>query len=239
MENFVLYDEIGCGSMRTVYKGRRKGSVEYVAIHCIEKSKRPLVQNSVRISYELEHRNVVRFYEWYETSNHLWLVVELCAGESLHRILEQDIYLPETTVKAFGKDLVCGLSYLHSVGVVYADLCPSKLLLDSDGTLKFSNFCLSKLTDIADSIDESSHKTSDDDGTTMFTSFYMAPEVIMGGAPSKQSDLWALGCLLYEMYTGSPPFYAEDFKDLCQKICDDKLSYPLQGELQGQFLFYR
>lgn len=228
MENFVLYDEIGSGGKRTVYKGRRKGSVQYVAIHCIEKVKRSLIQNNVRISYELDHPNIVQFFEWYETTNHLWLVVELCAGESLNAILQQDLYLPETTVKTFGKDLVSGLSYLHLIGIVYADLCPSKLLLDSDGTLKFSNFCLARFVDVSESIEEDTAQQRSNDGI-VGSPLYMAPEVIRGGMRSKQSDLWALGCVLYEMYTGSPPFSGGSFEDLCERICEAKTPYPLQG----------
>lgn len=229
MENFVLYDEIGSGTKRTVYKGRKKGSVQYVAIHCIEKTKRALIQNNVRISYELDHRNLVQFFEWYETSNHLWLVVELCTGDSLNAILQQDLYLPETTVKAFGKDMVSGLAYLHSIGIIYSDLCPAKLLLDSDGTLKFSNFCLARFLDVSESMEEQ-HAQHSNKGI-VGSPLYMAPEVIQGGIRTKQSDLWALGCVLYEMYTGSPPFKGNSFDDLCEKICDTKISYPVQGTI--------
>ena len=147
MENFVLYDEVGSGAKRTVYKGRRKGSVSYVAIHCIEKVHRVPIQNNVRVCYELDHPNMVRFHEWYETTNHLWLVVELCSGDSLGTVLAQDGYLPERLVKEFGQHLVRGLVYLHAQDIVYGDLCPGNVLLDSDGTLKFSNFCMSRFTD--------------------------------------------------------------------------------------------
>jgi len=222
MENFVLYDEIGAGSKRTVYKGRRKGSVSYVAIHCVEKVHRDLIQNNVRVSYELEHPNIVRFYEWYETTNHLWLVVELCAGNSLQDILSQDSFLPEPVVKSFGKDLVAGLAYLHSQEIVYADLCPSNVLLDADGTLKLSNFCLSKFTD--------SNDENQDFQTTLSSPYHLSPEVVNGEEVNKQSDLWALGCVLFEMFTGTPPFKAVSSESLNQQILETKTPYPMQGE---------
>lgn len=78
MENFVLYEEIGRGSRTVVYKGRRKGTINFVAILCTEKCKRPEITNWVRLTHEIKHKNIVTFHEWYETSNHLWLVVELC-----------------------------------------------------------------------------------------------------------------------------------------------------------------
>ena len=81
MDNFILYDDISKSENSIIYKGRRKGSINFVAIHCIDKSLRPEITNLVRLTYELAHTNVVKFYEWYETSNHLWLVVELCTGK--------------------------------------------------------------------------------------------------------------------------------------------------------------
>uniref|UniRef100_A0A286XAU7 Protein kinase domain-containing protein n=1 Tax=Cavia porcellus TaxID=10141 RepID=A0A286XAU7_CAVPO len=84
MENFILYEEIGRGSKTVVYKGRRKGTINFVAILCTEKCKRPEITNWVRLTHEIKHKNIVTFHEWYETSNHLWLVVELCTGENVY-----------------------------------------------------------------------------------------------------------------------------------------------------------
>uniref|UniRef100_A0A3B4BAL2 Protein kinase domain-containing protein n=2 Tax=Periophthalmus magnuspinnatus TaxID=409849 RepID=A0A3B4BAL2_9GOBI len=80
MENFILYEKLGSGSRSVVHKGRLKGSLNYVAIVCSDKVKRPEIINHVRLCHDFEHPNIVSFYEWYETSNHLWLVVELCTG---------------------------------------------------------------------------------------------------------------------------------------------------------------
>ncbi len=81
MDNFILYDDICKTENCVIYKGRRKGSINFVAIHCIEKILRPEITNLVRLTYEMSHKNAVKFFEWYETSNHLWLVVELCTGK--------------------------------------------------------------------------------------------------------------------------------------------------------------
>uniref|UniRef100_A0A3B5AME5 Protein kinase domain-containing protein n=1 Tax=Stegastes partitus TaxID=144197 RepID=A0A3B5AME5_9TELE len=81
MENFILYEELGAGRNSVVYKGRKKGSLNYVAIVCTDKAKRTEITNHVRLSRDLDHPNIVSFYEWYETSSHLWLVVELCTGQ--------------------------------------------------------------------------------------------------------------------------------------------------------------
>ncbi|XP_063952872.1 serine/threonine-protein kinase ULK4-like [Lytechinus pictus] len=229
MENFILYDEIRQTETSTMYKGRRKGSVNFVAIHCIDKARRSEVTNRVRLTHELSHPNVVEFYEWYETTNHLWLIVELCTGGSLEHILSQDGHFPEQAVRDFGLDLVRGLHYIHSVGMLFSDFKPSKILVDSSGSLKYDDFSLARLEeenleDIFDmtSPEGTSDQTKqDDEGTnksTLGCPNYLAPEVLQGQPHSIATDLWALGCLLYEMYTGNPPFQAEEFSKLVEQI---------------------
>ena len=127
MDNFILYDEICKSDHSVIYKGRRKGSINFVAIHCVEKVLRPEITNLVRLTYEMNHKNVIKFYEWYETSNHLWLVVELCAAGNLELILDQDTCLPESSIKKFGIDLCEGLFYIHSIGILFCDLVPRKV----------------------------------------------------------------------------------------------------------------
>ena len=127
MDNFILYDEIAKTENSIIYKGRRKGSINFVAIHCIEKSLRPEITNLVRLTYEMNHKNVVKFHEWYETSNHLWLVVELCTAGSLDAIIEQDGCFPESSIREFGIDLCEGLFYIHSIGILFCDLIPRKV----------------------------------------------------------------------------------------------------------------
>ncbi|KAF3691645.1 Serine/threonine-protein kinase ULK4 [Channa argus] len=127
MENFILYEELGAGSSSVVYKGRRKGHLNYVAIICSDKAKRPEITNHVRLSHDVDHQNIVTFYEWYETSNHLWLVVELCTGGSLESMIHQDGFFPEDVVKRFGWDLVQGLKHIHELGIIFSDLTPAKV----------------------------------------------------------------------------------------------------------------
>ncbi|KAL2083888.1 hypothetical protein ACEWY4_019406 [Coilia grayii] len=242
MENFILYEEIGRGSKSVVYKGRRKGSIHFVAIICSEKSKRPELTNHVRLTHDLQHDNVVSFYEWYETSNHLWLVVELCTGGSLEAVISQDECLSEDVVREFGTDLVKGLKHIHESGIVFCDLTPAKILLDGPGTLKYSNFCLAKAE--GESLEEFfalvlSAETGTGDSKEMELSkniknriqgspMYCAPEVIRGEPTSISSDLWALGCIFYEMFTGRPPFFSETFSDLSDIILHEDPLPPRQ-----------
>ncbi|CAL9705401.1 unnamed protein product [Knipowitschia caucasica] len=231
MENFILYEKLGSGSRSVVQKGRLKGSLNYVAVVCSDKVKRPEIINHVRLCHDFEHPNIVSFYEWYETRNHLWLVVELCTGGSLESIVTQDGYLSEDVVRSFGWSLVQGLHYIHEMGVILSDLTPAKILLDNSGILKFSNFCHSKaggetMDDIMNLVSTPEIMEQGDvleqldiiQTKLKGSLLYKAPEVFLGSETSMSSDLWALGCILHYMYTGKPPFYCDKSDELTNII---------------------
>ncbi|XP_070691142.1 serine/threonine-protein kinase ULK4 [Pempheris klunzingeri] len=241
MENFILYEELGAGSNSVVYKGRKKGSLNYVAVICSNKAKRPEITNHVRLSSDLEHPNIVCFYEWYETSHHLWSVVELCTGGSLESLIAHDGCLSEDVVRRFGWDLVKGLKYIHELGIIYSDLTPAKILLDGSGVLKFGNFCLSKadgerledfltLSFTSEEAGDRDRKENLDKMRRRFqgSPSYNAPEILQGLETNINSDLWALGCILYYMYTGKPPFYSDSYNELIEMILHQDPSPPRQ-----------
>ncbi|XP_075683199.1 serine/threonine-protein kinase ULK4 isoform X2 [Rhinoderma darwinii] len=239
MENYILYEEVGKGSKSVVYKGRRKGTINFVAILCIDKSKRAEITNWVRLTHHIKHKNVACFYEWYETSNHLWLVVELCTGGSLETVIGQDEHLPEDTIREFAIDIISGLHYIHELGILFCDLTPRKILLDGPGTLKLTNFSFSKAE--GENLEEFFAMVGSEDyaGETEESTprrnlrnrikgspVYAAPELIKGADFSISSDLWSFGCVLYEMFSGRPPFFSESFSELTEKIVNEDFSPP-------------
>ncbi|XP_032815384.2 serine/threonine-protein kinase ULK4 isoform X4 [Petromyzon marinus] len=235
MENFVLYEEIGRGRHTVVYKGRRKGTINFVAILCVEKCKRPQITNRVRLTHEVIHENIVQFLEWYETSNHLWLVVELCTGGSLDAVIAQDKHLPEDVVREFGIDLVSGLLHIHELGIIFSDLTPAKIMLDGPGNLKLSNLSLARAE--GENLQEFFSLVAGEDGDSpdpeaaQGSPVYMAPEVLKGEEFSVASDFFSLGCMLYELFTGTPPFYSENFPELMENILNEVPATPrVSGE---------
>ncbi|KAI3682323.1 hypothetical protein L1987_82226 [Smallanthus sonchifolius] len=217
MNQYHIYEAIGQGKYSTVYKGRAKKSIEYFAIKSVDKSHKSKVLQEVKILHSLDHPNVLKFHAWYETSSHLWLILEYCVGGDLRTLLEQDSKLPEDSVHDLARDLVRGLRFLHSKGIIYCDLKPSNILLDENGRTKLCDFGLSrKLIDISKT--PSSLLPQAKRGTPC----YMAPELFHdGGVHSYASDFWALGCVLYECYAGRPPFIGKEFTQLVKSILTD------------------
>ncbi|XP_049585340.1 serine/threonine-protein kinase ULK4-like isoform X2 [Syngnathus scovelli] len=219
MENIHLYEELGRDSTSVVYKGRRIGSLNYVALKCIDKAKRPEITNHVRLCQYLDHPNIVRFYEWYETRKHLWLVVELCTGGTLESVIIRDRCLPEDVARKFGWDLVQGLEHIHKLGIIFSDLTPAKILLDSSGMLKL---------EAGNRKYETKHQDIMVKKRFQGSPIYMAPEILQGSETTSISDLWALGCVLYYMYTGKPPFYSSCYSQLKEMILCQEAASPTQ-----------
>ncbi|KAH7436627.1 hypothetical protein KP509_05G028600 [Ceratopteris richardii] len=217
-------------TFQTVYKGRKKKTIEYFAIKSVEKSQKSRVLQEVRTLHSLDHPNVLKFFAWYETSAHLWLVLEYCVGGDLLTLLRQDSRLPEESIHDFARDLVNALQFLHSKGVIYCDLKPSNILLDENGRLKLCDFGLARrLPDI------SKNSVQQLPQSKRGTPCYMAPELFQeGGVQSFASDLWALGCVMYECYAGRPPFVSNSFTQLVNSILSDPTPC-LQGNPSKEF----
>jgi serine/threonine-protein kinase ULK4 len=109
MDKYHIYEEIGKGEFSQVFKGREKKKIEYVAIKRVEKSMMSKVVNEVQVMHKLESPHILKFHDWYETRNNLWLILEYCTGADLESLLKQDGHLPEASVRMFGLDMVAAL----------------------------------------------------------------------------------------------------------------------------------
>jgi serine/threonine protein kinase len=176
----------------------------------------------VQVMHKLDSPHTLRFHDWYETRNNLWLILEYCTGSDLCSLLQQDGHLPEKSVRAFGLDMLAGLKYMHGLGLLHCDLRPSNFLVDEYGILKLCDFKFARRVPKTPlgPLDGSDCKNP---LTQRGTCEYMAPELWrQDGLHSYSSDFWALGCVLYELRRGQEPFGVGDTdharKQLLQNI---------------------
>ena len=233
MDRYHIYEAIGRGKHSVVYKGRRKKTIQHYAIKSVDKSQRPRVLQEVQVLRSLSHDLVLKFYAWYETQNHLWLILEYCVGGDLLALLRQDEALPPKSVAAFGADLVVALRVLHKSGTLHCDLKPSNVLVDENGRLKLCGFGLARKTaDVAKDVRGGGSAEGAKDGLSKRgTPCYMAPELFTErGVHSYASDLYALGCVLYECCVGKPPFVSNSLTELMEMILNDDPPPLFNGE---------
>lgn len=239
MDNYLSYGELPSSPASTILKGRRRGTIEYVGMQKFPKSQRGLVAHGVQLQHSLAHSNVLKFLEWYETRQHIWVITELASGGTLLDMMELDGPVPPSHLSEFLRDLASGLHYLHSSNVIIVDLHPSSVLLDSTGSLKLANFNLAHyagdtqwdLKRLSKVLEECfsviSEQTETDLARTLRQAslpphspypFYLAPEVLLSAQFSIASDLWTLGCLLYELITGTSPFGCRTMQELVNGV---------------------
>jgi calcium/calmodulin-dependent protein kinase I len=223
-EKYELGKELGRGGFSVVREGTDRKSGEKVAIKFIEKKfvdqeELKLLEREIDIMKKVNHRNVLRLFEIYETDQHLSLVMELVnGGELFYKIVDKGSY-SEKDARDIVLQLAEGVDYLHKQGVAHRDLKPENLLCseNSDGVvIKIADFGLSKAFG-GGSVLETSCGTPD----------YAAPEVLrMEGAYDKSVDLWSIGVITYVLLCGFPPFYGKTQAQLFEKILNADYDFP-------------
>lgn len=220
LDDYHIIDLVGEGGFGKVYRARRKGTGLVVAMKFIvkkgknEKEIRSLRQE-IDILTSLDHDNVVMLLDAFETQTEFVVVMEYAKGE-LFEVLEDDRSLPEDEVRSIAKQLVRALLYLHSKRIIHRDMKPQNILVGRNGTVKLCDFgfarAMSCNTMVLTSIK----------GTPL----YMAPELVQEQSYTHTADLWSLGCILYELYYGQPPFYTNNIYTLIQQIVRDPVKFP-------------
>uniref|UniRef100_A0A665W3H2 Calcium/calmodulin-dependent protein kinase type 1D-like n=1 Tax=Echeneis naucrates TaxID=173247 RepID=A0A665W3H2_ECHNA len=202
------------GAFSEVVMAREKATGKMVAIKCIPKKalkgKETSIENEIAVLRKIKHENIVALEDIYESSNHLYLIMQLVSGgELFDRIVEKGFYT-EMDASRLIKQVLDAVNYLHSMGIVHRDLKPENLLYFSphdDSKIMISDFGLSKM-----------EGTGDVMATACGTPGYVAPEVLAQKPYSKAVDCWSIGVIAYILLCGYPPFYDENDSKLFEQI---------------------
>ncbi|XP_061719345.1 cGMP-dependent protein kinase, isozyme 2 forms cD4/T1/T3A/T3B isoform X3 [Cydia pomonella] len=183
----------------------------------VETRQQQHIMSEKEIMSEMNCEFIVKLYKTFKDRKYLYMLMETCLGGELWTILRDKGQFDDATTRFYTACVVEAFHYLHSRNIIYRDLKPENLLLDSKGYVKLVDFGFSKKL-------QASRKT----WTFCGTPEYVAPEVIMNRGHDISADYWSLGVLMFELLTGSPPFTGADPMKTYNKILKgiDAVEFP-------------
>lgn len=228
LKDFEILKRIGKGSHGTVYLVQHRESNRLYVMKTMKKSEvirkkqvdhawtefrvlKRLAGDKARCPYIAPMRFA------FHSPSRLYLVFDYCSGGELYFHLGRRGRLPESYVKFYAAEIIVSIGYLHACGIVFRDLKPENLVLDTLGHMNLVDFGLCK-----EDIRCPAEGVNSFSGTTE----YLAPEILTGRGSGLALDWWAFGMILYEMMVGLPPWYDQDQDVMVRKIVNDPLMFP-------------
>ncbi|GAB9464255.1 hypothetical protein Gpo141_00001692 [Globisporangium polare] len=176
--------------------------------------------NEKNIMAQCNHPFILKLHQTYKDKNNLYLLIEFVQGGELFTYLHcspnSPGRLPNDHARFLASHVLMAIEYLHDRSIVYRDLKPENLLLDTQGYLKVVDFGFAKVVE-------------DRTYTLCGTPEYLAPELVLGKGHNKGVDYWALGILIYELVVGHSPFSGSNQSDqmqICRNIVKENVHYP-------------
>ena len=225
--NFRLKERIYENNDKSIviFKTRIKQTITYIAVKAYVKKYH---QDNYNIEYEIlkdiNHPSIIKVLGYAEDKYNFYMEMEYCASGNLSTLIKKNksnLYL-EKVIKMVSTQLLLGLKTLHQNGIIHCNLKPSNILLDEFGNVKICDF--KRTLKLKEMTIEEIRKTK-----TSMTPCYTAPELFTeNGNYSEKSDLWALGCIMYEMAAGQVPFMDEYVNELVYKIVNKEVNFGIQ-----------
>lgn len=213
---YELLGQIGTGGMATVYRARDSTLGREVAVKVLHSNLLDDAKQRIRFLREAQvlarvsHPNVVQIYACSRPEHSKpYLVLELVSGSTLERWIAAHGPLPWEVALALAERCLRGLEKVHEQDILHRDIKPANILLSLDGTPKLGDFGIARAMDVTGITGE---------GGLPGTIRYMPPEAFQSSEPGFPGDIYAMGCVLYEMLAGSPPFPQTMVADLIQAI---------------------
>ncbi len=211
---YRLLGTIGRGGMGEVWRARDESLGRQVAVKCLKpmgprhepsflQVLRERFRREARVAAALQHRGITVVHDFGEDDGTLFIVMELLSGRNLSQLLDDNRRqpLPVADLMEIAEQVTAALAYTHEQAIVHRDLKPANIVRTADGTVKICDFGIARL---GHDIGFTARLTGT--GIAMGSPHYMSPEQIGAHGVDHRSDLYSLGCVLYEIATGVPPF---------------------------------
>jgi serine/threonine protein kinase len=186
---------------------------------------------------KMNHPSIVKLFFTFQDPTWLYLALELCPNGELAELIARRGRLPLSLVQFYTGELVNILRYLRQLGVAHRDIKPENLFISDTGHLKLGDFDTAKVVMTgAQQASSETQKKTERMNTFVGTAQYVSPEMLHDSAVAGfGSDLWALGCVTYQMLTGNPPFKSNSEYVTFQKILATDYSFPPEVPQIGQY----
>lgn len=236
-ENFTVHDfELGkiygVGSYSKVVRAKKKDTGIVYALKIMDKkfitkeNKTAYVKLERIVLDQLDHPGIVRLFFTFQDTFSLYMALESCEGGELFDQITRKGRLSEAEARFYAAEVVDALEYIHGMGLIHRDIKPENLLLTADGHIKIADF--GSVKPMQDSqITVLPNAASDDKACTFVgTAAYVPPEVLNSSPATFGNDLWALGCTLYQMLSGTSPFKDASEWLIFQRIIARDIRFP-------------
>lgn len=231
VEDFDFKEELGAGSYSTVVAAQDKQTLRQYAIKILDKAH---IIKEQKVKYvEIEkltlnrlgnHPGIIRLYFTFQDRQSLYFVLDFAPNGELLNLIKKVGSLNEDCARYYAAQLLDAIDYMHTKGVIHRDLKPENILLDYKMRIKITDFGTAKLLD-------SHPETGDYPPDVRCSSFvgtaeYVSPELLVGKSQGKSTDIWAWGCVLFQMIAAQPPFQGNTQFLTFQKIAKIQYSMP-------------
>jgi TolB-like protein/tetratricopeptide (TPR) repeat protein len=222
---------IGEGGMGQVYRATDAKLKRQVAIKVLPPSlaadvdRRARFQREAEVLASLNHPNIAAIYGLEEAKGLHYLVLELVEGETLAERLERGGALPANEALRIVRQMAEALEAAHEKGIVHRDIKPANVMITPGGRVKVLDFGLAKSSARGGPANGESQlstftRLATEPGTVLGTPAYMSPEQVRGGAVDGRADIWAVGCVLYELLSGRRPFGGATLPDMLAAVLE-------------------
>jgi 3-phosphoinositide dependent protein kinase-1 len=239
VKDFEFGRTLGEGSYSTVLAATDRTTLREYAIkvldkrHIIKEKKVKYVNIEKDTLNRLNsHPGIVRLYYTFQDERSLYFVLDLAANGELLATLKKIGTFDEECTRFYGAQILDAVAYMHSRGVIHRDLKPENVLLDSNMHIKITDFGTGKILDSKSKAQNGGDilpgaRDSDRSASFVGTAEYVSPELLTNKEGGKPTDLWAFGCIIYQLLTGRPPFKGTTEYLTFEKILALDYSFPL------------